>query len=210
MIRLIRATLDFILGNPLVFWAAMTANLLGAVVGTVWWYGPMLLQSPLWAYPFIPDCPLAAFVATVAFFGLRAGKRWTFFNALVAFGCIKYGLWTQAFWLKHWSAGGLIEPISIGLFITHIGLFCEGVLLLTTIAPLGLAGRLGVTGWYLLSILVDYGLGYYPPLTPQVPVEYAFGVASALVALISLVLFLLPRSQPGTSPASQARISTNF
>lgn len=194
MLRFIRAILAFILGNPLIFWTAMLVNFLAAVIGTVWWYGPMLMQSPLWAYPFIPDCPLAAFVATIAFIGLRSGKRWHVFNALAAFACIKYGLWTQAFWLKHWSAGGLIEPISAGMFITHIGLLCEGVLLLTTIAPLGVAGRLAVTAWYVLSIIIDYGFSYHPPLTPQVSVDYMFAVTCMLTFGIGVLLFLLPRT----------------
>lgn len=209
MIRLIRAILAFILGNPLIFWTAMTVNFLAAVIGTVWWYGPMLVQSPLWAYPFIPDCPLAAFVATIAFIGLRSGKRWVFFNALVAFGCMKYGLWTQAFWLKHWSAGGLFEPVSLGLFITHIGLFCEGVLLLTTIAPLGVAGRLAVIAWYVLSIFVDYGLGFHPPLTPQVPMAYVFAVANVLTLGLGLVLFLLPRTSSALLPLGSSSVASS-
>ncbi|HEU5087711.1 MAG TPA: DUF1405 domain-containing protein [Roseiflexaceae bacterium] len=204
MIRLLTWIRRLIVGHAVLFWPAMIANLLGAVIGTAWWYGPQLLASPLWAYPFIPDCPLAAGVATVAFFGLRYGKRWPFFNALVAFGCMKYGVWTMAFWLKHWSGGGEIEPISLGLFVTHIGLFCEGALLATVALPLSLPKRLTVFLWYVLSIVVDYGLGFHPPLTEYVPVEYAFWVAAAMTFALGVGLLALPRWQPATTPATVA------
>lgn len=89
MIKLLRWTLDFILRNPMIFWTCVITNGIGAVYGTIGWYGPMLAQSPLWAYPFIPDCPLAAAGGSVALLGLRAGKRWPFVYALVAFACIQ-------------------------------------------------------------------------------------------------------------------------
>jgi uncharacterized membrane protein YpjA len=200
MLRLLIWIRTLILQNAALFWPAMIANALGAIIGTAWWYGPQLLQSPLWAYPFIPDCPLAAGVATVAFVALRAGRRWPFFNALVAFGCMKYGVWTVAFWLRHWSAGGEIEPISVGLVITHIGLFSEGALLATVALPLSLPKRLTVICWYVLSIVVDYRLGYHPPLTPFVPTEYAFWVAAGMTLLLGIGLLALPRAAAVGAP----------
>jgi uncharacterized membrane protein YpjA len=194
MIRLLHAVFNLIVRNPLVFWACMVFNLLGAVIGGVLWYGGQLLASPLWAYPFIPDCPLAALVASIAFIAFRYGRRWPLFNALVAFGCMKYGLWTLAFWSRHWLGGGEIEPISVGLFITHMGLFTEGALLSIHALPLSLPKRLAVIGWYALSIYVDYALGFHPSLTPFVPVAYVFWVAVALTAVLGVGLLLLPQS----------------
>ncbi|GAB4110885.1 MAG: DUF1405 domain-containing protein [Roseiflexaceae bacterium] len=192
MIRLLRSTFAFITGSSLVFWACMVANLLGAVIGGVFWYGNQILNAPIWAWIFIPDCPLAALVASLALIAWRAGKRWYFFNALVAFGCMKYGLWTLAFWSKHWLSGGMIEPISVGLFITHMGLFAEGALLTLCAFPLGLSRRFAVISWYLLSIIVDYGLGFHPVLTSFVPVEYVFWVAMALTTIIGIALIAMP------------------
>ncbi|MDZ4718437.1 MAG: DUF1405 domain-containing protein [Roseiflexaceae bacterium] len=207
MIRFLHTILNFILKNPLIFWGGMVANLLGAVIGGVVWYGPQLLASPIWAYPFIPDCPLAAFVATIALIALRAGKRWPAFNALVAFGCMKYGLWTLAFWSRHWLAGGEIEPISVGLFVTHMGLFSEGLLIGLYALPLNLPRRLAVIGWYVLSIFVDYALAFHPPLTEFVPVEYVFWVATSLTTVLGVALLALPYTnvQIVTSPV-QARV----
>ncbi len=194
---LLRRTLDFILDNPPIFWACVVANLLGAVVGTIFWYGPMLLASPLWAYPFIPDCPLAAALGTVALLGINAKRQWGFFYAFAAFACIKYGLWTVAYWLQAWSVGGFFwNPIEIMLFVTHIGLFIEGLLLVTRIGDLGVLKRLAVIGWFVLSIGVDYGpyflgLGFHPPLGP-VAESFAFRVALVLTVIISMGLLSLP------------------
>src|SRR5690606_15445464 len=119
-------------------------------------------------------------LATIAFVAHRYSRRWLWFTALSAFACLKYGAWTSSFLLKHWSGGGLIEPISAGLFITHIGLMAEGALLVPQIGRLSLGARLATIGWFALSIFVDYGLGFHPPLTPQVPVEFVFWLATGL------------------------------
>jgi uncharacterized membrane protein YpjA len=196
MERLLRWTLDSILRQPLLFWTCVIANLLGAVSGGVWWYGPMLWESPLWALPFIPDCPLAALVGSIALLGLRAGKRWPFFYALVAFACMKYGAWTISFWLRHWSLAGQAFPIEILLVVTHIGLFIEGLLFVPHIGPLSLPKRLAVIGWFVLSIFVDYGLGYHPPLASYVTPTFVFWLATMLTVVLGAGLLLLPRRAP--------------
>jgi uncharacterized membrane protein YpjA len=126
MIRLTHWLFEFILRTPIIFWCCVVANLIGAVWGAAVWYGPMLAASPLWAWPFIPDCPLAAFLGTIALFGMRAGRRWTLFYTLTAFACIHYGIWTLVFWLRQWTGSGVIDPFEMVLFVTHIGLLCEG------------------------------------------------------------------------------------
>jgi uncharacterized membrane protein YpjA len=190
---LLRWTMETILRWPLLFWTCFAANMVGAVFGSIFWYGPMLTSSPLWALPFIPDCPLAALLGSIGLAGLLFRQRWSWFYALVVFACIKYGLWTVAYWLKEWSEGGFTgNPIELMLFITHIGLFIEGLLFVPYIQPLSWARRAAVTGWFVLSIYVDYGLGYHPPLG-AVPVEFASGMAIALTVLIGAGVLLLPQ-----------------
>lgn len=211
MLRLIDWTLNLILKNPLIFWACMAANAVGVVWGGWIWYGPQLAAAPAWAWPFIPDCPEAALWATVAFLGLRYGRRWGWFNAFAAFACIKYGLWTLAFWLRHWSEAGFVPgywPMEAMLFVSHIGLTCEGILLATRTGRLGLPASLVILGWYLLSIFVDYGLGHHPPLTYAVPMSYALWVAGYLAAILGTLLLtravlLARRPAPEAAQASQ-------
>ncbi|MGQ9926403.1 MAG: DUF1405 domain-containing protein [Chloroflexaceae bacterium] len=214
MHTLLEKTLNFILRNPLIFWSCMAANAVGVAWGGWVWYGPQLAAAPLWAWPFIPDCPLAALLATVAFLGLYYGRQWGWFTAFAAFACVKYGLWTLAFWLRHWSATGFVPgywPLEAMLFVAHIGLTCEGLLLVTRIAPLGLPARLGIVAWYALAILVDYALGHHPPLSYAVPLSYAFWTATLLtVALGSALLFLLLPSRseaPGAPRGGEVETS---
>jgi uncharacterized membrane protein YpjA len=199
METLLRATLNLILRNPLLFWGAVVANLLGTIIGGIVWYGPMIAASPLWALPFIPDCPLAALLGTVALFGLRAGKRWRAFYALTAFFCIKYGLWTIAFWLRQWSGAGVVLPVEAMLFVTHIGLLCEGLLFVPHIGALSFSKRMWVIAWFALSLFVDYGLGFHPPLTSHVSREFIFWLAAVLTALVGAGLLLLPRREAGAT-----------
>lgn len=202
MVQLLRWVLNIILRNPLIFWACVVANLLGAVIGGVVWYGPMILSSPLWALPFIPDCPLAALLGTIALFGLRSGRPWRWYYALAAFFCIKYGLWTIAFWLRQWTGSGVILPVEAMLFVTHIGLLCEGLLLVPHIGDLPLSRRMWVVAWFALSVFVDYGLGFHPPLASHVSRDFIFWLASILTAAIGAGLLLLPRR--ATQPAAAA------
>mgnify|MGYP005840751869 CR=1 FL=1 len=199
MRQLLERVLDVILRNPLIFWSCMAANAVGVLWGGWVWYGPQLATAPLWAWPFIPDCPLAALLATAAFLGLRSGRRWGWFTAFTAFACLKYGLWTLAFWLRHWSEAGFVPgywPLEAMLFVAHIGLTCEGLLLATRIGPLGLPARLLVIGWYALSIGVDYGLGHHPPLTYAVPLSYALWTAILLTTGLAIALLRLPARSP--------------
>ncbi len=203
MERLLRGVMSVILRWPLIFWTCVIVNLIGAVVGGIYWYGPMLLQSPFWALPFIPDCPLAALVGSIALLALRAHRHWGFFYALVALAGMKYGLWTIGFWLRHWSVANQVFPIEALLFVTHIGLFVEGLLFIPFIGSLSIPKRLAVIGWFALSVFVDYGLGFHPPLTPQVPTEFAFWMAMVLTAALGASLLLLPRRER-ESPAQLA------
>ncbi|MEN9938284.1 MAG: hypothetical protein RLZZ387_4863 [Chloroflexota bacterium] len=199
MEQLLRWTLNLILRNPLLFWGAVVANLLGTIIGGVIWYGPMIMSSPIWALPFIPDCPLAALLGTVALFGLRAGRRWRWFYALAAFFCITYGLWTIAFWLRQWTGSGVILPLEMMLFVTHIGLLCEGLLLVPHIGELSISRRTWVIAWFALSVFVDYGLGFHPPLSSHVSREFIFWLAAGLTAAVGAGLLLLPRAEPRAS-----------
>lgn len=199
MLRLIDWVLALILKNPLIFWACMALNAVGVVWGGWVWYGPQLAASPLWAWPFVPDCPEAALWATVAFIALRSGRRWGWLYAFAAFASMKYGIWTVAYWLRHWSEAGFVPgywPMELMLVVAHIGLTCEGILLATRIGPLGTPARLAVAGWYALSVYVDYFVPHSPPFHPAltfaVPFGYALGVAAALTLALGAALLLQP------------------
>jgi uncharacterized membrane protein YpjA len=192
MLRLIDWIYRIINGNALIFWACMAANAVGVIWGGWVWYGPQLASSPWWAWFFIPDCPAAALYASIALIGMRYGRSVPWFNAFAAFACIKYGLWTLAFWSRHWVTVGAFEPLEVMLFVSHIGLTAEGILIATRMGRVSLPARLAVIGVFALSIWVDYGLGFHPPLTFAVPMTFALWTATALTTLLGAALLLLP------------------
>lgn len=192
MLRLIDWVYRIITGNALIFWACMAANAVGVVWGGWVWYGPQLASSPWWAWFFIPDCPAAALYASIALIGMRYGRSLPWFNAFAAFACIKYGLWTLAFWTRHWAEVGAFAPLEVMLFVSHMGLAAEGVLIATRMGAVSFPARMGVISIFALSIFVDYSLGFHPPLTYAVPMSFALWTAVALTTALGAALLLLP------------------
>lgn len=186
-------TLRAVIARPWLFWAVFIANLFGAVVGGIYWYGPMLITTPLIFYLFVPDCPLSALLFAIALLGIKYNRRWYLFYTLTAFACVKYGLWTVGYWMHDWGNGGMVEPISVMLFLSHVGLFVQGLLLLPYATRASLLGRIAVILWFMLSIYVDYQLRYHPPLGPHVSQDYAMWLAGGLTAMLGTGLLLLPR-----------------
>jgi uncharacterized membrane protein YpjA len=186
------------------------ANLVGTIFGTIFWYGPMLLDAPLWSWLFIPDCPLGALLGSIGLLALRARRRWGFFYALTAFACMKYGIWTVLFWLRIWSVEGFAaDPLTFlmegMLFVTHIGLFIEGLLFVPYINPLSRLARLGVVGWFALSVYADYALDFHPPL-PLYMFNTMAWIAAGLTALLALLLLALPYRATQDEPAPPATL----
>lgn len=197
-----RATLLAVVNTPLLFWAVLGANLVGAIVGGWFWYGPMLWESPLWSMPFVPDCPLAALLFAVALLALNyrptstTQRGWQVYYAFTAFACLKYGLWTVGFWVEDWSSGGPVEPVSLMLFSSHVGLFVQGLVLLPFIGRLALHWRAAIVGWFALAVFVDYGLGFHPPLGMFVSPTFAGWLAGSLTLVLGTGWLLLPGMRP--------------
>ncbi len=172
--KIVRSLSDWVIREPLLAYGLVFANFVGFVVGTIWWYGPFFIEAnpPLWTYPFIPDCPLAAGVFGVALIYLHRGKSSNFLNQLAAVFNIKYGTWTMTFWLLYWARTGDYNIVSLLMFVTHLGLTVQGLLILQYLHRPSLRDTLIVLVWFVASDVVDYapiapgrgGYGWYPPL----------------------------------------------
>jgi uncharacterized membrane protein YpjA len=167
-------------------WVIIAFNFAGFVAGLIFWYGVQLLEAvdQWFLWPFIPDCPLFAGLFIIAFLGLRKWRDWRLFYTIAAFGLIKYGVWTVVFTLAHWRGGAPVEFVSLAMAFTHVGLIAEGLYVAyrVTSPPSGQLKQEAPThrgvpslaagfrrrdvllagGWFLLSDIVDYGLGHYP------------------------------------------------
>ncbi|MGH2543266.1 MAG: DUF1405 domain-containing protein [Ardenticatenaceae bacterium] len=155
------------------FWSFIAINVVGFVWGTIGWYGQQLPRTPLMWWLFVPDCPLVAGLAAIALWGLRQGKKWTVFNLWTAMGCIKYGVWTCMIWLAYWLQTSDFFFLSVAMFVTHIGLIAQGVVLLILTGRWSVRDVLPAFAYYIFADFVDYRLGHHP--------LYPFEVSAALV-----------------------------
>jgi uncharacterized membrane protein YpjA len=172
--KFIRTVSDWVVREPVLAYGLAFANLIGFFIGTVFWYGDFFIsfKPPLWTYPFIPDCPLAAGVFAVALIQLHRVKSNNFLNQLAAVFNIKYGTWTMTFWLLYWARTGDYDFVSVLMFVTHLGLTIQGLLIMQYLHKPSLRDTLIVLAWFVASDLVDYapiapgrdGYGWYPPL----------------------------------------------
>ena len=139
----------------------VVANLIGFVWGIIYWYGDQLLSAPIYLWPFIPDCPLFALLFVPAFWLALRGRGNNAYNLLVAFGLIKYGVWTNLAWYGYWAVGNPFSWMGVAMCLTHIGMILEGLYLLRYLRPRP-AWALLAGLWFAASDFVDYGLGQYP------------------------------------------------
>jgi uncharacterized membrane protein YpjA len=176
--KTIRTLSDWVIASKLLTWLAFAACMFAFLIGTVGWYGEFFTEvnAPLWTYPFIPDCPLAAGLFGVALLLMHYKRGNNLLNQVAAVFCIKYGVWTMSFWALYWARTGDIEMSSLFsgpvMFATHLGLFIMGLLLLQYVKP-SMRDSAITLGWFVASDSVDYlpialgrfgGFGYYPPL----------------------------------------------
>jgi uncharacterized membrane protein YpjA len=174
----VRTLTDWIIRSPLLAWTAFIGCALIFVIGTIGWYGSFFadVKAPLWTYPFIPDCPLAALMLGIAILLMHLKRTSNLFNQLTAVFCIKYGVWTMSFWALYWARTGDVEMSSLFsgpvMFVTHLGLTVAGLALLLYVRP-SIRDSLITLAWFVASDIVDYaplvperigGYGYYPPL----------------------------------------------
>jgi uncharacterized membrane protein YpjA len=147
---------ELVLFRP-VAWAIMLIGLVGSVAGFVYWYGPTFARYPIWQWPFVPDCPLFAFLFVISLALILLRRRWPPYDAWVAWGLIKYGTWTVFVWVLYWIyTGGDFTTESVVMSLAHTGMVLEGLFLLSFLSmdwPTMAASAL----WFGLSDWMDYG-----------------------------------------------------
>ncbi len=226
--RWIRAWSDQAIETPALAWSAFGACVFAFVFGTAGWYGSFFgeVNAPLWAYPFIPDCPLAALMFGVALLLMHVKRTSNSINQLAAVFCIKYGVWTMSFWALYWARTGNVELSGVFsgpvMFATHLGLTIMGLLLLQYVQP-SVRSTMLTFGWFVLSDIVDYapiaagrlgGYGYYPPLPwingdPAALVPAMMWNAIAMTWLLNgaLLIWALARRHSTPKRSATARAS---
>ena len=183
------------------FWFWIAVNVGGLVLGTVGWYGDQLPQTPAIWWLFVADCPLVAGLFALALWGRRAGKRWTVFNLWTAMGLIKYGVWTCVVWLAYWSQTSNFFFLSVAMFLTHIGLIAQGVVLLLLTERWSARELVPALLYYSIADVVDYRLGHHPTYPAQVSAALVQWHTVAMTWLLGGLLLGLARGSASTAPS---------
>jgi uncharacterized membrane protein YpjA len=145
---------------------------------------------------FVPDCPLYAFLFGLALaamlLGYPLGRRLPLFGGIIAFGLIKYGVWTIVAWVVFWIRTGLFTPESIVMTVAHVGMILEGVFLLGFVrinSPVALMSGI----WFLANDAADYILGYHPGIPRAIPISFMGWHTLAVTFLLTGFYSLLAR-----------------
>jgi uncharacterized membrane protein YpjA len=140
-----------------VAWTIAATNLLAGIVGFIYWYGPTLVRYPAWQWVFVPDCPLFALLFVASLLLILAKRNWPPYDALVAFGLIKYGIWTVSVWVLYWAyTRGDFSLESVTMTVAHLGMILEGLFLLSFL-KLDWPTVVACVLWFGLSDWMDYG-----------------------------------------------------
>ncbi|MEM3030861.1 MAG: DUF1405 domain-containing protein [Candidatus Micrarchaeia archaeon] len=178
-------------GHEILFWLVFVANLAGAGWGFIYFYGDQLAATPFWLWPFVPDCPLYALLFAIGMLVARTmrGVLADFFLFFTFAGSLKYGFWTvfvlTAF--APWYFAPQTAVMYAVLFVSHVGLFGEALLLLPGLFRVRAWFLPAVLGWFLLHDYSDYFLNTHPPLPHEalgfvLVVTVGMSVAFALAA----------------------------
>lgn len=158
------------------------------VIGTVWgliWYGASLHSAPIWLLPFVPDCPLASLLMTVALWRWHEGDGEALQGAAVGVSLF-YAAWTIGLLI---ATGPVAEE---GLLLAaHVGLGIEALWLWLAAAPRR-GWRLAAV-WIAINTYADYALGVHPPLPERAPL----GVVALLTGIAAFAFALaVPVMEP--------------
>jgi uncharacterized membrane protein YpjA len=200
--RLIRTLYDI----PVIEWGLVAINLLGFVIGTLYWYGPqMAVISPaLW--PWLVDSPLSVLGFALALPLIRRRQtpltEWLATWAVVS--NIKYGLWTVVFWLLWWWGPGSFTIESVTMTFTHAAMMVMGASLLLYYRP-KVWQVITVTAWFALNDYLDYWAGIAPTVPPGVSLETLKIEQVIVTAILAIGLLALAIRRPRTPRSSPAR-----
>ncbi len=161
-----------------------------------------------WASTYLPIVPetwqqqaamfgILAVVLFICAFAFQQVPTWLL--GIFVAGQIKYGIWTVQAWLLYWI--NTAEQIGAPLFrfdgvlmtVSHVAMILQGLALLTFLRP-DWRTALAAILWFGLSDYVDYGVGFHPPVYPDLmPIETLQWTTVAVTILLSSWFILADR-----------------
>jgi len=132
-------------------------NFAGTAFG-FWYYRFQFADTPVLAWPVVPDSPAATLFIGLSLALWRLGRPNELVNALAFFGCIKLGGWTpfvQLFVEGPAVPGAIPTWLFQFLIWSHLAMVIQAFLL-HRYAEFPVWAVAVATGWYLLNDVVDY------------------------------------------------------
>lgn len=169
----------------------LAINFLGSIYG-YYWYKQQLSETPVTAWLFVPDSPLATTFFTLMMVLALFGIHNNLLGVLAFSACIKYGLWAVTLITHYWIAGGEIRFEEAMLWVSHLGMALEGWIFLRTLRVTP-GVTVGVALWMSVNDFVDYAFELHPYLF--MPGQLAFAAASAMVLTLTLSLVLVSNTR---------------
>lgn len=158
--------------SKFIFWFLIIGNIIGAIFGFTYWYGPQLLASPFQYWIFIATCPLYAALFVVCALFIWYKKKNSFLFYLTSVGLVKYGLWTVAFWANYKGA-----PVNNWMFLWLI--FSHSMMVLESVI---LYSRIEFKKWHVAIAWAWFGLNDY--------VHYSMQYAAAPFKIIPTEMYV--------------------
>lgn len=169
----------------------LLVNLAGSAYG-YWWYHRQLAETPLFAWPLVPDSPFSTTLLAAALAASLAGARPAALAVVACAANVKYGLWAVLIISHYWWQGGSVAPVEVMLWLSHLGMAAQGIIFWRPLSY-PLSAVLAAALWMLANDLADYLLGLHPYLFAPGQEPVAAGAAWCL-SLATVMLLLLPRA----------------
>jgi uncharacterized membrane protein YpjA len=157
---------------PMVEASLVLGNLLGFILGTLYWYGPQMAFTPPWLWPWLVDSPLSVlgFALALPLIRRRPARATELLATWAVFSNIKYGLWTVVFWLLWWQGPGSFTLESIIMTFTHAAMMGMGASLLLFYRP-SIWPIMVTALWFAFNDYLDYWHGIAPSVPPGVSLD---------------------------------------
>lgn len=172
--------------------ALVGINLLGFLLGTLFWYGPQMRQISPALWPWLVDSPLSvlAFALALPLIRRGGGAAREMLATWALFSNVKYGLWTVVFWILWWRGPGTFNLESITMTFTHAVMVGMGASLLLYFRP-RIWQVAAASGWFALNDYLDYWQGIAPRVPAGVSIETLKVEQLIVTAAITLALLVL-------------------
>jgi len=165
-------------------------NLIGTLAGFYYYYD-QLSSSPVYLWPFIPDCPLYTMLAVVVLVTfLFTKKSVDLLSFITSIGLAKYGTWTVLVVLGFSPFYFSINSSLYGLLAcAHVLMALEFILPLYIIKEIKKSYVVAAFAWFFLNDFFDYFVGTHPPLPSwgvSIVAFMTFAMTPILIIIVSL------------------------